>query len=57
MLYVLSGMQPFSPSVRESLALDADLDSVSNFYELLDQYNLDEASSVQRGAARHDACR
>ena len=48
-LFVLNGLQPFSPSVRESLALDADLDSVSSFYELLDQYNLDEASSVQRG--------
>lgn len=48
-LYVLQSVQPFSPSVRESLALDADLDSVASFYELLDQYNLDEASSVQRG--------
>lgn len=48
-LFVLNSMQPFSPSVRESLALDAELDSVSAFYELLDQYNLDEASSVQRG--------
>ena len=48
-LYVLKGLQPFQPNVRESLELDADLDSVATFYRLLDQYNLDEASSVQRG--------
>ena len=48
-LYTLPRMLVFQPNVRDRLELEADLDSVAAFYDLFDKYDLDEASSVQRG--------
>ena len=48
-LFVLNGVHSFEPNLRESMELDADLDSVASFYKMLDIYDIDATTSVQRG--------
>ncbi|MCD8266277.1 MAG: hypothetical protein LUC33_03890 [Prevotellaceae bacterium] len=48
-LYKADNIQTFFPNIREYIELQADLDSVADFFVSYDEYELDENSSVAGG--------
>ena len=47
--YKIAHKEPFFANVRDFLDINPELSSVAAYYTLFDSYDLDEASSVQRG--------